>query len=55
MKTYSHHQCRTLSQGTVVRAIVGKPMGLDSEPFWKPIGRANSTRGQPLGVSEYGW
>ena len=22
-------------------------MGLDSGPFWKPIGRANSTRGQP--------
>ena len=26
---------------------LGKPMGLDSEPFLKPIGRANSTRGQP--------
>ena len=26
----------------------GKPMGLYPEPFWKPIGRANSTRGQPL-------
>ena len=26
---------------------LGKPMGLDSEPFLKPIGRANSTQGQP--------
>ena len=25
----------------------GKPMGLYPEPFWKPIARANSTRGQP--------
>ena len=24
-----------------------KPMGLFPEAFWKPIGRANSTRGQP--------
>ena len=30
-------------------------MGLDSDPFLKPIGRANSIRGQPWGVSEYGW
>ena len=37
------------SPSTVGRAI-GKadgPMGLDSEPFLKPIGRANSIRGQP--------
>ena len=26
---------------------LGNPMGLDSEPFLKPIGRANSTRGHP--------
>ena len=26
---------------------LGKPMGLFSEPFLKPIGAANSTRGQP--------
>ena len=26
---------------------LGKPMGLDLEPFLKPIGRANSTRGHP--------
>ena len=43
-----------VSPSTVGRAI-GKPIDLDSEPFLKPIGRANSTRGQPWGVSEYSW
>ena len=33
---------------------LGKPMGLDSEPFLKPIARASSIRGQPyFSVSEY--
>ena len=29
---------------------LGKPMGVIPEPFLKPIGRANSTRGQPKKV-----
>ena len=34
---------------------LGKPMGLDSEPFLKPIGRANSTRGHPYFLPTSPW
>ena len=31
----------------IITQSLGKSIGLDSEPFLKPIGRANSTQGQP--------
>ena len=35
------------ARGSAGWPSVRKPKGLDSEPFLKPIGSANSTRGQP--------